>query len=58
MGKTSLKYKQSDVSENLVYRHILKSIVKELKKKMQKLSYFKLESSMLIHMQTAAGYIA
>ena len=33
-----IPYEQSDISESLAYRHILKSIVKELKEKRQNLS--------------------
>ena len=40
---------QSDVSERPAYRHILKSIVKQLKEKGQKLRRFKLESSLSVH---------
>ena len=36
----NIQYEQSDVSKFLVYRHILKSIVKELNEKIAKLCFF------------------
>ena len=44
---------------NLMYQNVkhigtfLKSIVKELKEKRQQVSYFELESSLLVHMRSA-----
>ena len=43
---------QREVSKHLVYRHILKSIVKKLEKKNQKFSFSKLDLSS-VHMQSA-----
>ena len=44
---------QCEVSKNLVYRHILKSIVKKLEEKNQKFSFSKLDLSLSVHMQSA-----
>ena len=45
---------QRDVSKCLAHRHILKSIVKELKEKKQKLCFSKLELTLSVCMQSAA----
>ena len=44
---------QCEVSKHLVYSHILKSIVKKLEEKKQKFSFFKLDLSLSVHMQSA-----
>ena len=41
---------QSDVSNYLAFRHILKSIVKELNEKVAKMRFLELESSLSVHM--------
>ena len=43
----------SATAKCLVYRHILKSIVKKLEEKTQKGSFSKLDSSLSVHMQSA-----
>ena len=45
---------QCDVSKRLVYRHIIKSIVKELKEKKKKFHFSKLELNLSVCMQSAA----
>ena len=40
MGSQNVSFGQSDVSKHLAYRHILKSIVQELKEKKQKEPFF------------------
>ena len=44
---------QCEASKCLVYRHILKSIVKKLEEKKQKFSFSKLDLSLSVHMQSA-----
>ena len=44
---------QCEVSKCLAYRHILKSVVKKLEEKKQKLSFSKLDLSLSVHMQSA-----
>ena len=44
---------QCEVSKCLVYRHILKSVVKKLEEKNQKFSFSKLDLSLSVHMESA-----